>query len=66
MSKITLKEKLKENNYKIIMNDIKNEIKDIIINKFLSLIMIQDKEISFLKNQCEDFLKLTTKILKKI
>ena len=65
MSKITFKEKLKENNYKIIMNNIKNEIKDIIINKFLSLIMIQDKEISFLKNQCEDFLKLTTKILKK-
>ena len=32
MSKITFKEKLKENNYKIIMNNIKNEIKDIIIN----------------------------------
>ena len=66
MSKIVLNPKFNlQKNYNLNMNTIKNEIKDIVINKFLSLIMIQDKEISFLKNQCEEFLKLTTKILKK-
>ena len=57
----------KENNSnnKLIMMKIQNEIKDIVITKYLSIIMIQDKEISILKTQCEDFLQLSTKILKK-
>ena len=54
-----------QNNYNLLMHKIQCEIKDIVINKFLSLIMIQDKEINILKNQCEDFLNLSTKILKK-
>ena len=54
-----------DSNNKIIMMKIQNEIKDIVITKYLSIIMIQDKEISILKTQCEDFLQLSTKILKK-
>ena len=54
-----------QNNYNLLMHKIQCEIKDIVINKFLSLIMIQDKESNILKNQCEDFLNLSTKILKK-
>ena len=66
MSKIIFQEKLNmKPEMKTIMLKIQSEIKDIVITKYLSLIMLQDKEISFLKNQCEDFLKLTTKILKK-
>jgi hypothetical protein len=66
MSKIIFQDKLnKKPEIKTIMLKIQNEIKDIVITKYLSVIMLQDKEISFLKNQCEDFLKLTAKILKK-
>ena len=57
--------KYNDSNNKLIMMKIQNEIKDIVISKYISVIMIQDKEISILKNQCEDFLQISTKILKK-
>ena len=54
-----------DSNNKIIMMKIQNEIKDIVITKYLSIIMIQEKEISMLKTQCEEIFQLSTKILKK-
>ena len=55
-----------KSNYSSIMKAIQNEIKDIIIDKFISIIMKQNLEILILKSKYDSIEKLTNKSLKKL
>ena len=55
-----------KSNYSSIMKAIQNQIKDIIIDKFISIIMKQNLEILILKSKYDSIEKLTNKSLKKL
>ncbi len=55
-----------KSNYSSIMKAIQNEIKDIIIDKFISIIMKQNLEMLILKSKYDSIEKLTNKSLKKL
>jgi hypothetical protein len=63
MSKVNSNDK---NYYSIIMKSIQNEIKDFIIDKYLSIIMNQNIKLKELKIKSENFEKLANKCLKKL
>ncbi len=55
-----------KSNYSSIMKAIQNQIKDIIIDKFISIIMKQNLEMLILKSKYDSIEKLTNKSLKKL
>ena len=55
-----------KSNYSSIMKAIQNQIKDIIIDKFISIIMKQNLEILILKSKYDSIEKLTNESLKKL
>jgi Asp-tRNA(Asn)/Glu-tRNA(Gln) amidotransferase B subunit len=63
MSKVNSNDK---NYYSIIMKSIQNEIKDFIIDKYLSIIMNQNIKIKELKIKSKNLEKLANKCLKKL
>lgn len=62
MSKILVK----YNEKREIMKKIKEEIKDFVISKFLSVIISQSKEIKYLKDNLEEYKKQAINALKKL
>jgi len=59
--------KIKNNiNYKSIMKSIQNDIKDVLLSKFLDKIILQNKEINNLKIECNKFKKKSIDLLKKL
>ena len=66
--KININErKIKNNfNYKSTMKSIQNEIKDVLLSKFLDRIISQNKEINKLKIECNKFKKKSIDLLKKL
>ena len=58
--------KIKNINYKSIMKNIQNEIKDLLISKFLDKIILQNKEINELKIENKIYKKKFIDLLKKL